>query len=257
LSLGSSNLKGNLSVRNFTAPDLQFALNADQWNVGELQELLVTGPATPEKAPTGKPAPNPLDKITGGGTLAVGTLRLDNNITLKNVRTTCKLDRGLIRLDPVNAELFSGQHIGAITVDLRNGAQTAFVVNSKLERVDANQLLSSTTSIKQMLFGLLAANADAQFVSRPGQDIARTLNGTLSLNLTQGKLAGVNLVNQMASVVKAFGYTQSSQAFTNIVKMAGTVKIKDGVANTDDLKLDLDGASAGVTTAVFGPQALA
>lgn len=249
LTLGSSNLKGNLSIKNFSAPELQFALEGDQWNVGELQQLLNTPPpAKPEAPASGKPAPNPVEKISGGGTLSVATLRMDN-LTLKNVKTTCRFDHGVVRLDPVNAELFGGLHTGAITVDTRGG-QTAFAVNSKLDKVDANQLLSSTTSIKQLLYGLIAANTDARFVSRPGQDLAPTLNGTINLNLTQGKLAGVNLLNAMAVVVKSLGYAQSSQTFTNIVKMSGLLKITNGVASTDDLRLDLDGASAGVTGTV-------
>jgi AsmA protein len=115
-----------------------------------------------------------------------------------------------------------------------------------MEQVDANQLLTATTSLKQTLYGLLATNADLQFAARPGEDIARTLSGSMNLKLAQGKLAGVNLMNEVASVGRFLGFRKSADVTTNVVDLTGDLKIVDGVARTDNLRMALlDGSALG------------
>ena len=43
-SLGSTNASGNISVTNFQAPHLTFALSADKLNVTELEQIAQVGP---------------------------------------------------------------------------------------------------------------------------------------------------------------------------------------------------------------------
>src|SRR5271169_4295856 len=49
-AIGSTNASGNLSVANFQAPRLTFALAADKLNVTELQKLVATAPAKKAEA---------------------------------------------------------------------------------------------------------------------------------------------------------------------------------------------------------------
>ena len=49
-SVGSTNATGNLSVANFQAPRLTFALAADKLNITELQKLVASKPAPAKKA---------------------------------------------------------------------------------------------------------------------------------------------------------------------------------------------------------------
>jgi hypothetical protein len=122
-----------------------------------------------------------------------------------------------------------------------------------MDSVDANQLLSATTSLKKTLYGLLAAGGDASMGLVPGGDMARTLNGNLNLRLTNGRLAGVNLLNELANLGKFVGYAQRAEPFTNIVQLVGDVRVRDGVASTDNLQLQTDSgtvASAGTVSLV-------
>src|SRR5271166_5785266 len=88
-SLGSTNASGSLSVANFQAPRLTFALTADKINVAELEQI--TG-GSEQKAPAKKKAdaswslvpsanaapaasqPSLLQSATGSGTIAVGSI---------------------------------------------------------------------------------------------------------------------------------------------------------------------------------------
>ncbi len=256
-SLGSTNASGSVMVRNFDAPQVQFTLIADKVNVAEIRQITRTSPAAktaqdhgfhiipaasaavPVKS-TGEPSL--FAKMTGSGSVNVGVVQYDD-LLLNNLRSNVTLDRGVIRLSPLTAELFGGQETGSITIDTR-APNTTYQVNTKLERVDSNKLLSATTSLKQILFGLLAGNANTSFISSPGTNIAQTLNGTVSFNLQNGRIANVDLLNQLASVAKfTQGTGQPPKNFSNVAQMTGDMVIKNGLATTNNLKAAIDGGS--------------
>jgi uncharacterized protein involved in outer membrane biogenesis len=177
---------------------------------------------------------------------ATGAVRIDKiqyeQIVLSNVKATVGLANGVLKLDPLTAQLFGGQESGAITADL-GAATPAYTIKAKLTNVEANQLLSATTSVKNVLSGPLSGNADLQFLSKPNEDIAKTLNGRLQVQMSQGRLAGVNILNEVANIGRFLGYAKKPEVFTNIVKLGGTLNIQNGLASTNDLLMDLGGGT--------------
>jgi hypothetical protein len=115
----------------------------------------------------------------------------------------------------------------------------------KTTKVDANKLLSSVSSLKQTLYGLLSANVNASFSSTTADAIARSLNGRVDMNLNNGRLMNVDLLHELASVGKFLGngIPSSSQGFTNIVQLTGNFDINDGIAQTNNLKAAIDGGT--------------
>lgn len=256
-SLGQTNTTGSLTLKNFAAPQVQFTLNADKVNVAELQQMFVSTPAkraasdhsfwnvvpAANAEPATAPEPSMLTKMIGNGTVSVVTVQYDD-LVLNNVHTNVALDRGLVHLNPVTADLYGGKETGVITVDMRP-AQPVYTVNLKTDKVDANKLISSVSSVKQMLYGLLNSNVNASFSSTSADAIARGLNGTLSLNLTNGKLANLDLLHELASVGKFLGGGSSTAAkgFTDLVQLSGNFDVKNGVAQTNNLKAVIDGGT--------------
>jgi hypothetical protein len=165
-----------------------------------------------------------------------------DELVLQNLKSNVILDHGVIRMAPITAALYGGQQSGAITIDMRT-TPMAVTVSTKLQQVDANQLLSSTTSLKQTLYGLLAANGNTSFRAASSADVARTLNGSLALDLTKGRLARVDLLNQLAQVGKFLGTAAPAQPFTDIVRLTGNFDIVNGLAQTNNLKALIPGAS--------------
>lgn len=237
-SLGSSTLKGGLTVRNFSKPNLQFTAAIDQIDTAELQQL-----STGKSDSSSKGSSSPLVDITGSGMLTVGSIR-QGELNLSQVKAACSLDRGVIRLAPVESQAAGGQVTGEITIDTRP-QYPAIAVNTKLARVDANQLLSAVSKLKGGLSGVLAGDADTRFVMQPGEDIARSLNGTVRVQLSDGKLLGANLLNEMSAIGKFAALAKRAEPFTAIKSLAATMTIKDGVASTEDMRLELDGAHVG------------
>jgi uncharacterized protein involved in outer membrane biogenesis len=196
-------------------------------------------PAAPK--PGVKPQGSPLANITGKGVLSIGTLSYDQ-LLLNNVHSNVELDHGVIRFTPVTSQLYNGQSNGGVTVDTRPNPPIVQMALG-VQNVDANKLLSSVSSVKETLYGLLAAKSQASFaVGSSAADIAKSLNGNLSLNLTNGKLAHVDLLNQLANIAK-FAQGRQAQPFTNLAKLTGNFNVTNGVAATNDLVALIDGGS--------------
>jgi hypothetical protein len=257
-TVGQTNVNGTLTLKDFAAPQVQFTLNADKVNVAELQQLFNAAPAQPAKhaaersfwrlvpraeaQQTANSGPSLLSKMTGGGTVTVGAIQYDD-LLLNNTHATVNLDHGLIKMNPVTADVYGGKETGTITVDMRP-AQPLYAVNLKTDKVDANKLISSVSDLKQTLYGLLASNVNASFSSTSAASIARSLNGTLNINLTNGKLMNVDLLHELAAVGKFVGSNfASSKGFTNVAQLTGDFDVKNGVAQTNNLKAVIDGGT--------------
>jgi uncharacterized protein involved in outer membrane biogenesis len=254
ITLGQTNAGGTVTLKNFEAPQVQFALNADKVNVAELQQTFAATPAQPTKragnfwsvipqanAET-KAEPSMLTKMSGGGTVTIGVIQYDDLI-LNNVHSNVSLDHGLIKMNPVTADLYNGKENGSITIDMRP-TQPVYTVNLKTEKVDANKLISSVSDVKQTIYGMLASSVNASFSSSSSASIARSLNGTMAINLTNGKLMNLDLLHELSSVGKFMGNSFGApKGFTDLVQLTGNFDVKNGLAQTNNLKAVLDGGT--------------
>ena len=259
-SIGSTNATGNMTVRNFQAPNVQFTLNADKLDVLELQKIFNAAPAPTTAAgnlsivpvahaQSTAAQPSIITRMTGGGNVSIGNIVYDQ-LNLQNARTNIALDRGVIRLNPVNALLYGGQANGQVVVDMR-GQTPVYNIAMRTQKVDSNRLIASVSSVKEVLYGLLASNIQASFAQVPsGTDIARTLNGRVSLNLAEGRLAKVDILQQLSSVGKFQTLGRAGQDFTRLQQLAGDFEIRNGVASTDNLKALIDGGTLAGTGSV-------
>ncbi len=258
-SAGDASVNMQLTLDNYTSdnPNIQFDISGNKLNLNYLQRLISSPPPQQQQksaegwslipranaAPTA-PASNDsiLQRATGNGNINVGTLTYDN-LVLTNVQSKVTINRGVITASPLTANLYTGTETGSVTIDTRTNPST-ISMNTKLQHVDANGLLSSVSSAKNMLYGLLASNANARFQAASAEDITRTLNGTLSINLTNGKFTKLDIMNQLASVGKFLNANATAnKGFTDIQSVTGTFNVVNGVAQTNDLKAVLSGAT--------------
>ena len=73
--------------------------------------------------------------------------------------------------------------------------------------------------------------------------MARTLNGSFSLDLRNGRIVGMDLLNQLASIGKFVGYSRAPEQFTNLAQLTGNFAVTNGLAQTNDLKAVIDGGT--------------
>ncbi len=240
--LGSTTVHGNVSVKNFSSPELQFSLTADNIDADELQALETNTAQTKGSSPQNDKQPGLINEVTGSGTLAAARIKSDNLI-LTNVHTSCKLDHGVIQLSPLTADLFGGKEEGAVTLDVRP-QKPLCSVRSKLTGVDSNALLSAVSSLRDTLYGKLGANTSLSFVLGPSTDLAKSLNGTLDFQVTDGQLKNINILNEVAKIGKFLNSAPAQTGSgTALRKFAGTLAIKNGIASTNNLTASLDAGS--------------
>src|SRR5437016_5342734 len=164
-------------------------------------------------------------------------------MVMNNLHSNINFNNDLNQLNPVTADLYGGKESGNISIDTRP-AQPVYNVNLKTDKVDANKLISSVSSVKQVLYGILASNVNATFSSTSAEAIARGLNGNVGLNLSNGKLMNMDLLHELASVGKFLGGLPGApKNFTNLMQLSGNFDIKNGIAQTNNLKAVIDGGT--------------
>ncbi len=247
MALGKTTADGRITVRRFTAPIVDFQLAANTIDVVEMQTVLAPVSATPPaSASTPSTADDSLLRLTtGSGRLRIGSITNDG-LVLEDVQTTATLDRGVIRLDPLTASVYGGQHRGTIVVDASRTPAT-FSMTSSLEQVDANKLTSATTSLRDVLYGALASSLQVSASTNGVDSIAKSLNGTLSLNLPNGRIAKMDLLQEAASIGRFVTGRPRADKSTPVAALTGNFTVTNGLARTDNLSATLDGGMLGAT----------
>jgi AsmA protein len=82
--------------------------------------------------------------------------------------------------------------------------------------------------------------------SMTSDQLVKALNGTISVNFNNVRYAGVDISHQLLSMIGS-GQTGKDQGFTNIQKMTGTILVKNGIAQTNNLQATLDIGNVGAT----------
>ena len=84
----------------------------------------------------------------------------------------------------------------------------------------------------------LDLNAAGPLQSLTSESIARALNGTMVLDFSPLRVAGFDAVNELARI-GGFTSTQAKQDYTDILKFTGHIAVKNGIAQTEDLRAQL------------------
>jgi uncharacterized protein involved in outer membrane biogenesis len=236
-SLGQTTAHGNLTARNFAAPNVQFSFAANRVNVAEWEQLFQH-----ESKKAASPQPNIFTRMTGSGTVTAQTVVYDQ-LTLNDVRTTVNLDNGIITMKPITAGLYNGHQVGSVVMNVRTRPIT-YTVDSSLDGVDANQLLSAISPAKQTIYGILSAKADTHFSTSSGAaGIAQSLNGKASIKLNDGKIGNMDLLHHLASIAQFQTTARAVEPFTKVLQMAGDFDIHNGVATTHNLRATIEDGS--------------
>jgi hypothetical protein len=81
-------------------------------------------------------------------------------------------------------------------------------------------------------------------------EIMRALNGTVAVNFKNVKYTGANISHELGTIAGFLNPSasgQSAQGVTNISTMTGNIQVKNGIAQTNDLKAVLDMGNMGIT----------
>jgi AsmA protein len=235
-----SQLKAKVGVVNFANPAINFDIELDQLDA----DLYLPKKAAAE---TPKPAAQPeqpfdlsaLRKLNLDGSLRIGSLKVAN-VKSKNLRVDVKAHGGVVNVSPLSANLYDGSVNGNITVDAAQATPT-FAIQQNLSGINIAPLTKDAAN-----FDTLEGHGNVNInITTQGDRVSalkKALNGSLSLNLTDGAVKGINVAKKVRDAKSSLGASNAVQAAnqaekTDFSELKASFSIKQGVAHNEDLSL--------------------
>ncbi len=244
IHLDDSTLTGEVTVPDIASQALRFKLALDVIDVDRYlpPEKEMPGDAMPVAATPGAAAtaaseiPNEaLRRLDVIGRVTIGKLKVAN-LNLSEVDMSVKAKDGVIRLHPIDANLYSGTYRGNITLDAR-GKSPRTTVDENLTGVLAGPLLQDLQGTDR-LTGKANVNIAMRPEGAPADDVTRSLNGSATFAFTDGAINGVNVARMIreayARIKGAKLPPEETEQKTDFSELRGSMHVKNGVATNND-----------------------
>lgn len=235
-----SQIKAQIGVNGFADPAIHFDMDVDQFDA----DLFL--PKKSGKEPKANEAEQPIDlsalrKLNLDGSLRIGSLKVAN-VKATNVRLDIEAYNGQVNVAPLSANLYQGSMKGSLGVNAQ--ATPSIAINQSLSGINVAALTSDAAD-----FDTLEGKGNIDMsLAMQGDSVGamkRALNGTMSLNLADGSIKGINIAKKLrdaqAMLGKSGGSAQTLSANkeekTDFSELKANFKINNGVAHNDDLSL--------------------
>lgn len=269
VKLGQTPLFATGTVNMKTTPaELDMNLKANNVSIAEIARLaaaagIALAPGTTVNGIVNADlhARGPADKLVLNGTVAGRDIQASGKdipqpVQIKAVNLALTPDE--IRSD--NFPVISGGTTVNTQFSLRSYTSKAPLVDATLKAPQAELPAILAMAKAYGVTGLdklngagtlaLDMHAAGPLQSITSNEIIRALNGNLNLNFNNVRYSGVDVGHELASIGQFLNAAQSlqkDQGFTNILKMTGSVVVRNGIAQTNNLQALLDVANVGIT----------
>lgn len=238
LTLDDSQLTGSASVSQFSAPNIAYNLELNSIDINRYLPPKKEQPETPKNAADTKielPV-ELLRKLSINGTLKVGKASIDK-INASNIVMTTKGAKGLIKVNPLKANLFKTRLNATAALDVR-GKKPKYSFTTNTKNLPIGEVLMAFTD-SDKISGTGALNAN---ISTSGDHISsfkNNLSGVANLDLKDGAIKGFNLAqairNAKAKMSGKPTEPTDENAQTDFSSLVAQVTIKNGVVTTKKL----------------------
>jgi AsmA protein len=233
-----SQIRAKFGMKNFTQPALNFDAEVDQFDADlYLPKAAADAPkaaAQPEQALD----LSALRTLNLDGSLRVGALKVAN-VKVNQLRVDVAAHKGIVNISPLSANLYQGSTVGSISVNAQ--ATPAMVIKQNLSGIDIAALGKDAANFDTLEgHGNVVLNLAMQ--GNKVSEMKRALNGSVTLNLQDGAIKGINIAKKMRDVKSMLGVKSETQAAnkaekTDFSELKASFKITDGVAHNDDLAM--------------------
>ncbi len=227
MTLGRSDLSGRLALSSLDPPRLDFALNGKRIDLDELmgpqqeREPATTTAAEKDEKPFAVPMR--------------GTVRADEliykGLVARNASFIVALDEGGLRLDQMHAALLGGTVDGNVVVNLADPDSVRYTSDLQVKGVEANEILTATTPIKNLIHGKLDGTLDLAGVKAGDSTPLALLDGLGNATVSEGYFAADGPLGMIASQMGLLADGQSQIDFQRLVAAFqvdhGRVKFRD------------------------------
>lgn len=245
LSLDDTTVDGQVAVKNFAAPAIDFMLNVNAIDV----DRYLPPPVENKEPAAGAPEPKttaeqpqaplpvePLRALNLDGTLSVGKLTV-SKLAIEQLQVGVKANKGLIHLTPVNGQVAGGTFASDITVDA-TGDVLKVAAKETIDQVQVEPLLKATID-NDLLSGAVKMNVDVTTQGLTTDDFTKALQGKLDFRFANGAVKGFNLAEyarEAKAKLHGESYTPSEvPKQTDFTEMVGEAVIEQGVVNNTQL----------------------
>jgi len=215
------------------------SIDLDRYIASGIEDDTGTGAAA--GARESEPLPvEPLRTLDMQGKLGIGELKFAD-ARMQDASMTVVAKDGRIRINPLQATLYSGQLNGDMQLDVR-GAKPKLAVRQTINGVQVGDLLRDTSDVEN-IFGLFEAGLTAQAEGDTVDELIAGLNGDLSFDLNDGVYKGrdiwYELRSQKAKLQGDPPPPAPEDPKTDITEMLGRGVITDGVLDVGELLVQL------------------
>ena len=235
-----SQVKAKVGVNGFAEPAIHFDVDVDQFDAD-----LYLPKKSPKEQKSNEPE-QPLDlsalrKLNLDGSLRIGSLKVAN-VRSTNVRLDMKARNGQVNVAPLSANLYQGSMKGSLSVNAQ--ATPNISINQNLSGVNIAALTKDAANF-DTLEGKGNVGMNLTMQGNTVSAMKKALNGTMSLNLADGAIKGINIAKKLrdaqAMLGKGGGSAQTQSANqsekTDFSELKATFNVNNGVAHNDDLSL--------------------
>ncbi len=247
--LDDSNLTGYLHVLDGAGPVVRTKLDLDQIDLDRYMPPATSAAAdgqaaAPAEQTQSKPAQGQEDPFAALRTLdfvgefKIGKLKV-NNARMSNVTTKVVSSKGVLKVDPMSANLYEGSFNGSAVLDA-SGRQPKLSAKNQLTDIQIGPLLKDVAG-EDRLIGRGELHADVRMVGLSEAEIRRSLNGTSRFAFKDGALKGVNIAQVIREGSSKLGLGGDSPdagtpGQTDFTEISASLTMTNGVIKNNDLQ---------------------
>jgi AsmA protein len=246
IALDDSKLDGHVHLLDPAGPVVRIKLALDQIDLdrymppaaGDAGQTAESS-ATPEA--TGAPADDPfaaLRSLDLQAEFTIGQLKV-NNARMSNLTTKVVSKDGVLKLDPMGANLYEGKFDGSVVLNA-SGKTPKVAAKNSLTGIQIGGLLKDVAG-QDRLTGKGELHLDVQTTGLTEPEIRRSLNGTSRFAFTDGALKGVNIAQIIRQGSQALGLgggdaSTGTPGQTDFTELTGSFQMTNGVIKNQDLR---------------------
>ncbi len=197
-------------------------------------------PAPATAADPKSAAPPFLQRLTVGGTVELRE-GLYQAFKVEDVSTNVAIKDSVVRLDGILVKLLGGKGSGRAVANL-SGTAPEYETNIKLDALQMDKLYEAMGMLPGLITGTASTQEAITARGHTPDDFQRTLTGSVRFEIKDGSIRKMDALGKILSVLnmkrllsgKLPDVSREGVPFDSI---AGTLRFKNGLMTTDDLKL--------------------
>jgi len=138
---------------------------------------------------------------TGGGRVSIGRLK-NEKLDVQHVTSKVGLDPGVLRAEQFSMSAYEGIVSGSAQIDVRDPKKPAVSLDTKVDSLSADAILSAWTPAKNFLRGRLNSGAKLSLQGATAQDMLRTITVLGVAEILKGQVGPGPVLTEIAKVVK-------------------------------------------------------